>query len=329
MYSSEWKEDVASDEEARFAALTERMSAIKKVFDEKYGERGRALHRQAMAGVRGTVRVPRDLALPPELHVGPLQPGAEWPTFIRFSSGNWGRTKKDMPDIRAVSLKLVGVPGRKILTGEETPRTQDFTLNHTPVAPTRTPEEFVAMVEAVAPGQGLALFRLIGKIGFGRALSVLGTTLSGLSKSIGSFATTPFFSMAPTRLGPTAAMWSLAPTDTRPGSGPLATDLAGRLAAGMRYDLRVRLYQDATRTPIEDPTRDWEGNWHTVGVLEIPATDLASPAAVETAAYIERLAFDPWHAVEELRPLGAINRARRAAYYGASASGRDVEAEPG
>jgi hypothetical protein len=40
-----------------------------------------------------------------------------------------------------------------------------------------------------------------------------------------------------------------------------------------------------------------------------------SPQGRKLHEYVEQLSFDPWHAVEELRPLGAMMRARAAAYH--------------
>ena len=204
MYATDWKEVVAPDEEARFADLAVRMLAIKQAHDAKYQERGRALHRQGLAGVRGVFTVPETLALPPELHVGPIRPGARHNAYVRFSAGSWARVKKQQPDVRAVAFKLVGVPGKKVLTGEEAPGTQDFLLNHGPTVPVRTPDEFVALAEAVSRSQAQALFRLIGSIGFGRAFSVLKGTIAGLNLPFSSYGSATFHSIAPSRLGPTA-----------------------------------------------------------------------------------------------------------------------------
>ena len=278
--------------------------------------------------VRGVFTVPETLALPPELHVGPIRPGARHNAYVRFSAGSWARVKKQQPDVRAVAFKLVGVPGKKVLTGEEAPGTQDFLLNHGPTVPVRTPDEFVALAEAVSRSQAQALFRLIGSIGFGRAFSVLKGTIAGLNLPFSSYGSATFHSIAPSRLGPTACKWSLTGAGDAAGKGTLHEDLVARLAGGLRYTLRVRLYQDPTRTPIEDATRDWEGDWIEVGSLEIPATDVTTPEARALADEIERMSFDPWHAVEELRPLGAISRARKVAYYEASVKHRDVAPEP-
>lgn len=46
----------------------------------------------------------------------------------------------------------------------------------------------------------------------------------------------------------------------------------------------------------------------------IAAQDLDSPAAAALAARVEAMAFNPWHGVEDHRPLGSMMRGRREAY---------------
>jgi hypothetical protein len=54
--------------------------------------------------------------------------------------------------------------------------------------------------------------------------------------------------------------------------------------------------------------------FHELARLVLPKQDPDSPQGRKLHEYVERLSFDPWHAVEELRPLGAMMRARAAAY---------------
>ncbi|GDX78207.1 catalase [Deltaproteobacteria bacterium] len=325
MYGTDWTENVAPDEAARFELIAKKLAALQANRNEKYGERGRALHRQAIAGVQARFVVRPDLAdvLPIALHVGPFQPGAAYDAFVRFSNGGWDRPRKDTPDVRAVAIKLLGVTGPKCLGSADT---QDFLLNHTRARTPRTPEEFAALIEAAAPGGTLGtIWRLIQAVGVGRALAMVKGTLDGFKVPFSSFASGTFWSMSPFQLGPSAAMFSLAGVEnaeSRPGG--LTADLASRLKEGAAFSFRVQLYENATATPIEDPTVVWETPFIEVARLEIPPTELTAPESVETANYIENLSFDPWHAVEALRPLGAFNRARKVAYYAGSVQHREV-----
>ena len=67
---------------------------------------------------------------------------------------------------------------------------------------------------------------------------------------------------------------------------------------------------------IEDATQDWNGHedpskYVTVAVLTIPLQDFDTPEQDQKA---EQLIFTPWHSLEAHRPLGGINRLRRAVY---------------
>jgi hypothetical protein len=52
-------------------------------------------------------------------------------------------------------------------------------------------------------------------------------------------------------------------------------------------------------------------------MTEHPSTIKVAPQAFDTPERMkeaEDMSFDPWHALAEHRPLGGINRARRAVY---------------
>jgi hypothetical protein len=65
--------------------------------------------------------------------------------------------------------------------------------------------------------------------------------------------------------------------------------------------------------PVEDATVEWqevESPYVPVARIRIPQQGVAAP---DTGA-CENAAFDPWHSLPEHRPLGSLNRARRAIY---------------
>jgi hypothetical protein len=106
----------------------------------------------------------------------------------------------------------------------------------------------------------------------------------------------------------------------RAGTSPdyLAEELARRLKAGpVAYDLRLQFYVDAASTPIEDASVEWREDvspFVTVGRLTLPQQDVSSTRGRRVSDHIESLSFDPWHALEEHRPLGNVMRARNHAY---------------
>ena len=140
-----------------------------------------------------------------------------------------------------------------------------------------------------------------------------------------SFATTPYFSAAPIRYGAYAVHYALMP-HAKPepqgakGGSPhyLHDDLSARLASGpLVFDMRVQFYVDETKTPIEDASVEWneeDAPFLTVGRLTLPKQALDGARGRKVADFIEGLSFDPWHALEEHRPLGNVMRARNHAY---------------
>jgi hypothetical protein len=67
-------------------------------------------------------------------------------------------------------------------------------------------------------------------------------------------------------------------------------------------------------TEIEDACVDWDEEKHpfvTLARIAIPPQDCTT---TERKELCERLGFSPWHGLLEHRPLGGINRLRRAVY---------------
>jgi hypothetical protein len=96
----------------------------------------------------------------------------------------------------------------------------------------------------------------------------------------------------------------LSPREQPPGSkakNPLA----------VRFGFYVQRQSDPSDMPIEDPTVEWKSVWERMATIEIDAQDFDFPARWEWG---NKLSFSPWHALEEHRPLGGINRARRLVY---------------
>lgn len=315
---TDWKETVAPDEAERFERYASELRELQKK-NARGGTLSRALHAKGHVGAVGELTVPS--GLPEALRVAVFSEPRTWPVYVRFSNGS-GRHQHDRtPDVRGMALKLVGVPGRKLIPGLEDKRTQDFLLIQNPAVPFRDPDEFVALVRAMAGGPALMPLRLAGQLGLGRALTVL-KGLASMPK-VPSLATVPFYTALPLRFGATAAKLAVFPVGASAGSAPgsaqgLREDLISRLRAGpLTWSFRVQLFVDARTTPIEDASVRWPEDrspFHEVARLVLPQQDVTSASGAKREEEIERMSFDPWHALEELRPLGAMMRARSAAY---------------
>jgi hypothetical protein len=241
--------------------------------------------------------------------------------LIYLVAAAWGRGHGRDPGRRDQGARR---PGAKLIPGLEAARTQDFLMILSASTPFLGPDELVAFVTA-ASRPATALPRLVFRVGPRRLFAVAGALRRALVP-VASLATTTFHSALPVRWGDYAGKYRLVPglhaaplaPSGPPGPDHLADDLARRLAAGpLRWEFAVQLYRDPTITPIEDPTVSWPDDAAppvVVARLTIDRVDLTSEPAQQVARRIEELSFDPWHALVEHRPLGALMRARNHAY---------------
>jgi len=73
--------------------------------------------------------------------------------------------------------------------------------------------------------------------------------------------------------------------------------------------------QDANRyMPIEDTSVEWKASdapFETVARITVAPQDFDTPSQNLAC---DNLSFSPWHGIEEHRPIGGINRLRKAVY---------------
>ena len=165
--ATSWEEKIAPDEEARFNRYALQLRGLQKARAARLAQDAeRGLHIKAHVGATGTLTVKE---LPPHLRVGPFAAPATFPLYVRFSNGTNARQSDKTPDIRGIALKLVGVPGKKLIPGLEDKKTQDFLLIQTPSIATGNPDDFITLVMTAAKGPALLLPRLIAALGFKKA----------------------------------------------------------------------------------------------------------------------------------------------------------------
>ena len=331
--TTSWSEIIRSGEEAELIALAERLAAL-----QRGRARGRApdrgLHAKGNAVALAELETLPDL--PPHASVGIFASPAKYRAYVRYSNGSGARAKDAKPDVRGLAVKIVGVPGKKLIAGLEDAVTQDFLMIRTPSVPFRDAETFVWFVEA-AESPALLPFKVIGRFGLGAGIRLLKTLLAGLKAPMASVAATRYYTALPLRWGAHAAKCSLVPSarDGEPlrmaGPDAIGEDLRRRLKTDpVRYDLQAQFFVDEASTPIEDPTRPWDdavAPWVTIARLTLPRQDAASASGRALTEWIEKLSFDPWHAPQEFRPLGQMMRARNHAYR-VSVQARGASPEP-
>jgi hypothetical protein len=314
---TDWKENLAPDEAARFAEYASQIGAMQRKAAAR-GQKGRALHTKGLAGLRAQLTVLG--GLPEFASVGLFAQPKSFDAWVRFSNGMGDVNNDHKGDVRGMAVKVLGVPGKKVIPGLEGALTQDFSMIQGPALAFHDAAEFMFFVGA-AENQPLLLPRMVGHFGLGRTLRILRGLTKDFLAPVKSLAGRQFWSPVPIRYGPYAARYSAKPVDP-PAEPPvskspnyLGADLASQLVKGpLTWELLFQFYLDPVKTPIEDAAVDWSSPYLPVARLTILQQDPASPKGIRDAAYVEQLSFDPWHALEAHRPLGNIMRARGPAY---------------
>ena len=329
MAATDWREDIASDEATRFEGYAALLGSLQSR-ESKGGALSRALHAKANLGVIGELDIAN---VPEQARAGMFATPKKYPALVRFSNGAGRRQADRTLDVRGIAVKVFGVDGKKVIPGMEDATTQDFLAIRTSSLPIKNAEEFMTIVRVSRP-PALMPLRMLSSLGVRRGAQIIKKALAGLRAPQAPLAATSYFSALPIALGPCAVQYAFAArADAGAGPLPLARDTLGEdLAARLRttpvvYELRVRFYTDPTATPIEDASVEWSSPWVTVNTLTLPVQNPDSPHGQRVRAAVEELAFDPWHARADMRPLGNIMRARNVAYR-ASTKARGAKPEP-
>lgn len=337
MPSTQWREEIGPDEEPRFERQAERLREIQRRNAARAGT-SRALHAKHTGCFAAELHVSSDV--PEHARVGVFAAPKVWRAYVRFSNGASAHQPDRTPDVRGIGIKLLDVPGRKILPGLEDAATQDFLLIQSPSTPFRGSDEFVGLVWA-ARSKALALPRLLWRFGPGGVAKLVGRLRSSLGVPVHTLSEQRYWSALPTKYGDYAVRWALRPraqgstasgdAGTPSSSDHLREDLVTRLRKGpLEWELGAQFFEDERRTPIEDASVEWreeDAPYVPLARLVLPQQDADSSEGRALEQTIERLSFDPWHATEDFRPLGEMMRARKTAYK-VSAIERKAELDP-
>jgi hypothetical protein len=245
--------------------------------------------------------------------------------WVRFS-GPGPYITPDIEDVgfMSISIKLMGVPGPKLMDEEK------FTLDMFGVS---TPTFVTPDTKANAQLQSWSLknAQMFYFVNFDRP-HILDMIMQGLwVKTQNSPFEAPYFSCVPYLLGEGQAMqYSVWPKSNkrtpiprlpfRPPDDYLRNAMIAALAEGdVEFDIRLQLQTDPHLMPIENNAVLWPERLSprvTVATLRLPLQKFDSPAQMEFA---KQLSYNPWHCIAEHRPLGNQSRARRRMYADLSA----------
>ena len=290
---------------------------------------------QHMKG-HGCVRAKFEIApdLPAALRHGVFAQPRVFDAYVRFSNGKGWDDRQG--DAHGMAIKLLGVPGEKLLADEKDATTQDFILFDNPVFFIRDVADYVPFMGDFRnlKASGITFGKIVAglKLFFSpyymwRLLRITGSKKPDSPLRITYWSTTPY------RLGDAAVKYRATP------------DLAGappvyqvdspdklRLAAvahlkdhEARFDFFVQVQTDPATMPVEDPTVEWNGPYQKVATLRIPPQQFDT---TERKSFGENLSFTPWHSLPDHRPLGGINRARRDIYLAISKQRHELNGVP-
>jgi hypothetical protein len=243
-----------------------------------------------------------------------------YPAWVRFS-GPGPYITPDIDDVgfMSISIKLIGVPGPKLM--EEEKSTLDLFGVSTPTFV--TPD---TRANAQLQIESLKNAQIYYFLNFHRPHPLDLIMQSLWIKTQSSPFEAPYFSCVPYLLGEGQAMqYSVWPKSRRrtpiprlplrPPDDYLREAMVASLAEGdVEFDFRLQLQTDSHLMPIENNAVLWPEELSarvSVATLRLPKQKFDSPAQLEFA---KQLSYNPWHTIAEHRPLGNQSRARRRMY---------------
>jgi hypothetical protein len=272
--------------------------------------------------------------LPVELRHGIYAEPRTYRAWVRFS-GPGPYITPDIEDVgfMSISIKLMGVPGPKLMDEEKF--TQDMFGVSTPTFV--TPD---IRANAQLQIESLKNTQIYYFVNIHRP-HILDLIMQSLwIKTQSSPFEAPYFSCVPYLLGEGQAMqysvWPLTRKRTRiprlplrPPDDYLRDAMVVSLAEGdVAFDIRVQRQTDPHLMPIENAAVLWPERLSprvSVATLRLPRQTFNSPAQME---FVKRLSYNPWHCIREHRPLGNQGRARRRMYYELSKLRHTMNAVP-
>jgi catalase len=286
----------------------------------------RDAHAKAHGCVKAEVQVLPEL--PIELRQGVFsEPGKTWQATLRLSNGNAYPQFDSIRDARGMAIKLLDVTGKQLLSDQPGRNEQDFVMFSHPNFFVSNVAEYRQNVAAQADGKKIMAF-FPGWDPRGWQVRHLFIALATLSPAPSSPTQTTYFSVSPYKFGEANAKFRVMPD---PDSCPVYNlpEQNRKLPNFLRNALNQQLStdrvpacfalqiqrQDANKyMPIEDTSIEWresDAPFETVARIKVAAQDFDTPAL---NLQCDNQSFNPWFGIEAHRPIGGINRLRKAVY---------------
>ena len=267
----------------------------------------RDVHTKSHGTYRATFTVRSKL--PSELAVGLFAKPGKYDALVRFSNGAFPSNGIDaLPNIRGIAVKLLGVPGQKMLPGEENSTEVDFLMANDPTFFAPRIEDMFNLVTGNMKGIAKDNPR------------VLGLMLKAMFKLVKNPLHVDYFSQVPYAFGPQRAckfallagekssFFSLPNLFDRHYLRHSAVSVLSEREVTFTFAVQMQQTQGYME-PLEDSSMPWNGEY-------LPVAELTFHKVTGTVEESdgEALSFNPWRTVTELQPLSWAGRVRRAVY---------------
>jgi hypothetical protein len=305
------------------SAIANQLSVvIEESLRKKYsaGTARRDAHPKAHGCVKAEISIVD--TLPAAFAKGMFIPGKTYQAWIRFSNGSADPTRADIKgDARGMAIKVLGVPGKKLLEDEAEATTQDFIMINHPVFFATDPARYLSFINDANSDHFYRKLLIPFDLGAKGTLIALKTGSSKIANPVQA----RYWSMVPYQLGTGddrqvvkySARGCSATTDPLPENPEhdfLRVALRHTLQSGdacMEFLVQPRT---SDNMDVEDSRIEWKeaaAPFYKIATIRIPQQTFDTP---EQNTFCENLSFTPWHALPEHKPLGVTNRLRKVIY---------------
>lgn len=256
-----------------------------------------------------------DHGLSEELRVGIFSKEQTFPAWVRFSNGADTVQPDAKKGFRGFAIKLMDVPGEKLLEEGDNETSQDFLFFS---------KDFISPGNVKDTWEGMHAF-------FNGPLKLLVFFLNprhwGILKDFitmpehcANLLEIPYYSATPYRFGTTGAVkYVIVPRKKKESTMPnkptddfLKERLISDLDSGDFYfDFMIQHQTDPIKMPIENAAKSWKAPYVKLASIKIPKQSFDTAEQYE---FGENLSYNVWHSLPEHRPLGGVNRARKTVY---------------
>jgi catalase len=307
----------------------------------------RDVHAKTYGCVKATFQALENLD--PKFQQGVFADTRKYDAWIRYSSGSTLVQRDGVKDARGMAIKLMGVPGRKLMEDDGVPHaeTQDFVMmNATQFFILNLPE-YLVFTQYLGEGSNYGYFlggftpdlpqkhwRNIFNFSNYHAREMR-LAMQTLKPPPDSLLTTQFYSVSAYNLGAeNVVKYSMRPcADAKAAdvdrSGP--NFLRDEMTAHLKdrdacFEFMVQLQVPGKNMPVEDTTVEWsesDSPFVPVARIEIPKQSF-----VENQETCENLSYNPWHSLAAHKPLGVMNRIRKPLYLEVARYRRSMNGAP-